>query len=87
MLNVVHLQRRRVVSAANPHLLRFSQICPRLDTFWPFYICWRYRRPADHSQLLNYIILTCQIQRSCPFIVNSPRSDDLSGIAIYRWCA
>ena len=75
------------VSAANPHLLRCSQICPRLATFWPFYILRRYRRPPDHSQGLNYIILMCRIQRRCPFIVNPPRSDDLRGIAICRWCA
>ena len=75
------------VRAANPHLLRLSQICPRLATSWPFYTLRRYRRTPDHSQGLNYIILTCRIQRRCPFIVNQPRSDDFPGIAICRWCA
>ena len=29
---------RGIVSAGNGHLLRVSEICPRLATFWPFYI-------------------------------------------------
>ena len=75
------------ISAADPHLLRFSQICPRLATLWPFYTIRRNRRPPDDSQGLNYRILTCRIQRCCPFIVDPPRSDDLPRIAICRWCA
>ena len=78
---------RQSVSATNPDLLRVCQMCPRLATFWPVYILLRYRRPSKHSQGLNYIILTCWIQRCCPFIVNLPRSDDLPGIAIRRWRA
>ena len=41
----------------------------------------------DHCQKLNYIILTCETQRCCTSIVNPPRSNDLPGIAICRWCA
>ena len=77
--------RRGSVSAANTHLLSISQICPGLATFWPFYILRRYRQPPDNSQGLNYIILTCPIQRRCPFTVSTPLSDDLPGIAICRW--
>ena len=85
--SVIYLYRkRRGVSAANPHLLRFSQICPRMVTFGPFHILRRHRRPPDHSPGMKYIIVTCWIQRSCPFIVKLPRSDDLPGIAICRWC-
>ena len=75
------------VSAAYPHLLRLSQIRPRLAKLWPFYTLLRYRRPPEYSQGLNYIIPTCRIQRRCPFIINPPRSDDLPAIPICRWCA
>ena len=34
------------VSAANPYLLTFSQMCPKLATFWLFNMIWRYRAPA-----------------------------------------
>ena len=50
-----------LVSAANPHLLRFSQICPRLDTFWSFSLLRRNRRPAAQSQDQTYIFLMCRI--------------------------
>ena len=49
------------VSAANPHLLRFSQICPRLATFWSFSLLRRNRRPAAQSQDQTYIFLMCRI--------------------------
>ena len=49
------------VSAANPHLLRFSQICPRLATFWSFSRLRRNRRPAAQSQDRTYIFLMCRI--------------------------
>ena len=49
------------VSAANPHLLRFLQICPRLATFWSFSLLRRNRRPAAQSQDQTYIFLMCQI--------------------------
>ena len=49
------------VSAANPHLLRFSQFCPRLATFWPFSLLRRNRRPAAQSQDQTYIFLMCRI--------------------------
>ena len=49
------------VSAANPHLLRFLQICPRLATFWPFSLLRRNRRPAAQSQDKTYIFLMCRI--------------------------
>ena len=44
-----------------PHLLRFSQICPRLATFWPFSLLRRNRRPAAQSQDQTYIFLMCRI--------------------------
>ena len=74
-------------SAANLRLLRLSNIWPRLATFWRFCILRRYRRPPDHSQGLNYIILRCLIQRRCPFLVNLLCFKDLPGISIRRWCA
>ena len=49
------------VSAPNPHLLRFSLICPRLATFWPFSLLRRNRRPAAQSQDQTYIFLMCRI--------------------------
>ena len=49
------------VSAANPHLLRFSQICPRLTTFWSFSLLRRNRRLAAQSQDQTYIFLICRI--------------------------
>ena len=49
------------VSAANPHLLRFSQICHRLATFWPSSLLRRNRRPAAQSQDQTYIFLMCRI--------------------------
>ena len=49
------------VSAANPHLLRFSQICPRLATFWSFSLLRRNRRLAAQSQDQTYIFLICRI--------------------------
>ena len=49
------------VSAANPHLLRFSQICPRLANFWSFSLLRRNRRPAAQSQDQTYIFLMCRI--------------------------
>ena len=49
------------VSAANPHLLRFSQICPRLNTFWSFSLRRRNRRLAAQSQNQTYIFLICRI--------------------------
>ena len=51
----------KYVSAANPHLLRFSQICPRLATFWSFSLLRRNRRPAAQSQDQTYIFLMCRI--------------------------
>ena len=51
----------RGVSAANPHLLRFSQICPRLTTFWSFSLLRRNRRLAAQSQDQTYILLICRI--------------------------
>ena len=51
----------KCVSAANPHLLRFSQICPKLVTFWPFSLLRRNRRPAAQSQDQTYIFLMCRI--------------------------
>ena len=51
----------RCVSAANPHLLRFSQICPRLTTFWSFSLLRRNRRLAAQSQDQTYIFLMCRI--------------------------
>ena len=71
---------RGSVSAANPLLLKPSEICPRLVTFWLSYIHRRYYRPQDHSQRVNYIILTCWIEGWCPFIVNPPYSGDSPGI-------
>ena len=53
--------RQRYVSAANPHLLRFSQICPRLATFWSFSLLRKNRRPAAQSQNQTYIFLMCRI--------------------------
>ena len=49
------------VSAANPHLLRFSLICPRLTTFWSFSLLRRNRRLAAQSQDQTYIFLICRI--------------------------
>ena len=49
------------VSAANPHLLRFSQICPRLTTLWSFSLLRRNRRLAAQSQDQTYIFLICRI--------------------------
>ena len=49
------------VSAANPHLLRFLQICPRLATFWSFSLLRRKRRPAAQSQDQTYIFLMYRI--------------------------
>ena len=69
-----------LVSAANPHLLRISQICPRLATFWPFSLLRRNRCPAAQSQDQTYIFLMCRIRLRGPFIVNSPRSDHLPGV-------
>ena len=54
-------RRRTIVSAANPHLLRFSQICHRLATFWSFSLLRRNRRPAAQSQDQTYIFLICRI--------------------------
>ena len=53
--------RGRIVSAANPHLLRFSQICPRLTTLWSFSLLRRNRRLAAQSQDQTYIFLICRI--------------------------
>ena len=53
--------KRPSVSAANPHLLRFSQICPRLATFWSFSLLRRNRRLAAQSQDQTYIFLICRI--------------------------
>ena len=50
-----------LVSAANPHLLRFSQICHRLATFWSFSLLRRNRRLAAQSQDQTYIFLICRI--------------------------
>ena len=52
---------RGPVSAANPHLLRFLQIPPRLATFWSFSLLRRNRRPAAQSQDQTYIFLMCRI--------------------------
>ena len=57
----LHLKVRVRVSAANPHLLRFSQICPRLATFWSFSLLRRNRRLAAQSQDQTYIFLMCRI--------------------------
>ena len=40
-------------------------------------------RPFPGTELY---ILTCRIQRRCPFTVNPPRFDDLPGIVICCWC-
>ena len=47
---------RAGVSAANPHVLRSSQICPRLATFLPFYIPFGLRptpRPFPGTELYH----------------------------------
>ena len=49
------------VSAANPHLPRFSLICLRLAIFWSFSLLRRNRRPAAQSQDQTYIFLMCRI--------------------------
>ena len=49
------------VSAANPHLLRFSLICPRLTTFWSFSLLRQNRCLAAQSQDQTYIFLICRI--------------------------
>ena len=58
---VVNLVHESIVSAPNPHLLRFSQIFPRLATFWSFSLLRRNRRPAAQSQDQTYIFLMCRI--------------------------
>ena len=44
-----------------PHLLRFSDILPRLATFWSFSLLRRNRRLAAQSQDISYIFLICRI--------------------------
>ena len=65
LLNPTSLRLRQVakqpVSAANPHLLRFSLLLPRLTTFWSFSLLRRNRRLTAQSQDQTYIFLICRI--------------------------